>query len=81
MLTCCYFFEFLLLNNFHYWPNYQLQPFSLKADFMPNYCIVKSLSVFKTSGFHICRLCNVTAVNFVAQALKRIEAELTLTVP
>lgn len=67
--------EFLLLKNFHYLPNYQLQPFSLKADFMPNDCIVKSFNIFKTSEFHICRLCNMTVVNFVEQSLKVIEAE------
>lgn len=71
-----FFFEILLLKNFHCWPNYQRQPFSLKADFMPNDCIVKSFNIFRSSEFHICRLCNMAVVNSVNQSLKSIEAEL-----
>lgn len=82
MLTCCcYFFEFSLLENFPYWPNYQLQPFSLQIYFMLNYCIVKSSYIFKTSEFHVCRLSDTAVVNFVEQPLKSIEAELNPTVP
>lgn len=76
-----FFFEILLVKNFHCWPNNQLQPFSLKADFMPNYCTVKSFNIFRTSEFHICRLCNMAVVNFVEQSLKSIEADLKPSVP
>lgn len=74
-----FLFEVLLVKNFHCWPNYQLQPFSHKADFMPNYCIVKSFNIFRTSEFHICKLCNMAVVSVVEQTLKSIEAELKPT--